>query len=88
MQTRKVCNASSVLYRDNGFHAESNALNSWKLNIFKIIDGRISFYCNNLDLLPPKPKITFRNLKKEVREFHRRFVLSHADKAANNVVVV
>ena len=32
---------------------ESNALNSWKLNIFKIIDGRISFYCNNLDLLPP-----------------------------------
>ena len=28
-------------------HVESNALNSWKLNIFKIIDGRISFYCNN-----------------------------------------
>ena len=25
-------------------HVESNALNSWKLNIFKIIDGRISFY--------------------------------------------
>ena len=24
-------------------HVESNALNSWKLNIFKIIDGRISF---------------------------------------------
>ena len=24
-------------------HIESNALNSWKLNIFKIIDGRISF---------------------------------------------
>ena len=23
-------------------HVESNALNSWKLNIFKIIDGRIS----------------------------------------------
>ena len=35
-------------------HVESNALNSWKLNIFKIIDGRISFYCNNLNLLPPK----------------------------------
>ena len=45
-------------------HVESNALNSWKLNIFKIIDGRISFYCNNLDLLPPKPKFTFRHLKK------------------------
>ena len=36
-------------------HVESNALNSWKLNLYiKIIDGRISFYCNNLDLLPPK----------------------------------
>ena len=35
-------------------HVESYALNSWKLNIFKIIDDRISFYCNNLDRLPPK----------------------------------
>ena len=26
---------------------ESDALNSWRLTIFKIIDGRISFYCNN-----------------------------------------
>ena len=65
-----------------------NALNSWKLNIFKIIDGRISFNCNNLDLLPPKPKFTFRHLKKGIQEFHRRFVLAPADKAANNVVVV
>ena len=54
-------------------YVESNALNSWKLNIFKIIDGRISFYCNNLDLLPPKPKFTFRRLKKGIQEFHRRF---------------
>ena len=42
-------------------HVESNALNSWKLNVIKIIDGRISFYCNNLDFLPPKPKFTFRH---------------------------
>ena len=69
-------------------HFEFNALNSWKLNIFKIIDGRISFYCINLDLLPPKPKFTFRPLKKGIQEFHRRFVLASADKAANNVVVV
>ena len=61
-------------------HVESNALNSWKLNIFKIIDGRISFYCNNLDLLLPKHKFTFRHLKKGIQEFHRRFVLVPADK--------
>ena len=69
-------------------HVESNALNNWKLNILKIIDGRISFYCNNLDLLPPKPKFTFRHLKKGIQEFHRRFVLAPADKAASNVVVI
>ena len=42
-------------------HVESNDLNGWKLNIFKIIDGIISFYCNNIELLPPKPKFTFRH---------------------------
>ena len=41
-----------------------------------------------LDLLPPKPKFTFRHLKKGIQEFHRKFVLAPADKAANNVVVV
>ena len=69
-------------------HVEPNALNSCKLNIFKIIDSRISFYCNNLDLLPPEPKFTFTHLKKGIQEFHRRFVSGPADKAANNVVVV
>ena len=69
-------------------HVESNALKSCQLNMFRIIDGRISFYCTNLDLLPPKPKFTFRHLKKGIREFHRRFVLAPADKAANNAVVV
>ena len=34
-------------------------------------EGRISFYCNNLDLLPPKPKFTFRHMKKGILEFHR-----------------
>ena len=57
---------------------------------FKITDGRTSFYCNNLDLLhvPHKPKVTFIHLKKGIQEFHRRFVLAPADKAANNVVAV
>ena len=55
---------------------------------FAGVDGRSSFYCNNLDLLPPKPKFTFRHLKKWVQELHRRFVFAPADKAAYNVVVV
>ena len=57
------------------------------LSIFKTIDGRISFYCNNLDILPLKPKFTFRDLKKGVQEFHRRFVLAPVDEAAITVVV-
>ena len=60
----------------------------WKLNIFQIIDKRISFYLNKLDLLPPKPKFSFRHLKQGIEEFHRKYVLVPADKAANNVVAV
>ena len=69
-------------------HVESNALNNWKLKIFKIIDERVLFYSINLDLLPPKPKLSFRYLKQGIQEFHRKYVLAPADKAANNVVVL
>ena len=31
-------------------------MKEWKINIFKIIDTRISFYSRNTHLLPPKPK--------------------------------
>ena len=46
------------------------------------------FYSNNLDILPPKPKLYFRYLKQDIQEFHRKYVLAPADKAANNVVDV
>ena len=48
------------------------------------------FYSNNLDLLPPKPTLSFRYLKQGIQEFHyhRKYVLAPADKDANNVVVV
>ena len=39
-------------------------------------------------MLPRKPKISYRYLKSGIEEFHRKFVLVPADKAANNVVVV
>ena len=46
------------------------------------------FYSNNLDFLPPKPKLSFRYLKQGIQEFYRKYLLATADKAANNVVVV
>ena len=58
------------------------------MNIFKVIDKRINFYSENTNLLPPKPKSTFRPLKLGIQEFHGKYVLVPADKAANNVVVV
>ena len=64
------------------------ALKEWKINIFKIIDTRISFYSRNTHLLPPEPKSSFRHLKRGIQEFHMNYVLVPADKAANNVVVV
>ena len=43
------------------------------------------FYSNSPDLLPPKPKLSFRYLKQGIQDFHRKYVLASA---ANNVVVV
>ena len=47
-------------------HVESNALNNWKLKIFKIIEERVLFYSNNLDLLRHKPKLYCRYLKQGI----------------------
>ena len=52
------------------------------------MDKRIKVYSQNTNLLPPKHKSSFRNLKKGIQEFHRKYVLVPADKAANSVVVV
>ena len=69
-------------------YVEPDALKEWKVSIFKIVDQRIKFYSQNTNPLPPKPKSTFRHLKQGIQDFHRKYVLVPADKAANNVVVV
>ena len=69
-------------------YVEPDALKEWKVSIFKIVDQRIKFYSQNTNLLPPKPKSTFRHLKQGIQDFHRKYVLVPAGKAANNVVVV
>ena len=63
-------------------------MKEWKLSIFNIVDKRIKFYYQNTNLLPPKPKSSFRHLKQGIQEFHRKYVLVPADNAANNVVIV
>ena len=69
-------------------YVEPDALKEWKISIFKIVDQRIKFYSQNTNFLPPKPQSTFRHLKQGMQDFHRKYVLVPADKAANNVVVV
>ena len=49
------------------------------------MNKRISFYSQNTNLLPSKPKTSLRHHKLFIQEFH---ILAPADKAANNVVVV
>ena len=49
-------------------HVECDALKDWKLNFFKIIDRRISFYSQNTSMLPRKPKISYRYLKSDIEE--------------------
>ena len=69
-------------------NVEPDALKEWKINIFKIIDTRISFYSRNTHLLSSKPKSSFHHLKRGIQDFNMNFILVLADKAANNVVVV
>ena len=47
----------------------------------------VLFYSNNRDLLPPKPKLSFRYLKQGIQEFHGKYVLAPADKAANKLLL-
>ena len=55
---------------------------------FKIVDHCFKFNLQNTNLLPPKPKSTFRHLKQGIQDFHSKYVLVPEDKAANNAVVV
>ena len=49
-------------------NAKPIALKEWKINIFKIIHTRISFYSHNTHLLPHKPKSSFRHLKRGIQD--------------------
>ena len=69
-------------------NVEPDVLKEWKINIFRIIDSRISFYSRNTHILLTKPKSSFRHHKRGIQDFHMNYVLAPADKAANNVVVV
>ena len=51
-------------------NVEPDALKEWKINIFKFIDTRISFYSRNTHLLPSKPKSSFRHFKRGIQDFH------------------
>ena len=55
-----------------------------KLSILRIVNKRISFHCQTITLLPPKPKTYLRQLKLGIQEFHRKYEMTPADKAANN----
>ena len=50
-------------------HVESNALKALKSNIFRIIEKR-NFIL--LQKFPPKPRFTFRRLKKSVHGFQKK----------------
>ena len=52
---------------------EPGALKDWKINSFKNIDTRISFNSREMHLLPPKPKFSFRHLKRGIQDFHMNF---------------
>ena len=69
-------------------NVESCALKEWKINIFRIINTRISSYSRDTKHLPHKPKPSLRQHKVGIKDFHIRYILVPADKAANKIAVV
>ena len=47
-------------------------MKEWKLSIFNIVDKRFKFYSLNTNVLPTKPKSSFRHLKQGIQEFNRK----------------
>ena len=72
----------------DGVNASILSLMHGKVSIFKIMDQLIKFYSQNFNILPIKPKSTFRHLKQGIQDFHRKYALVPADKAVNNILVV
>ena len=58
-------------------YVEPDTLKEWKVSIFKIVDQRIKFYSQNTNLLPPKPKSTFRHLKQGIQDFYTSVVVPY-----------
>ena len=56
------------------------------LPTFLALNQRIKFYSQNNNLLPHKPKSTFRHFEQGIQDFHSKYVLVSADKAANNAL--
>ena len=76
---RKKIAASPNEYCTRGEHVDCDALKDWRLNIFKIIDRRISFYSQNTNMLRRKPAISCRFLKLGFQELYRKHVFIPAD---------
>ena len=54
-------------------NVEHDGLKVWKINIFKIIDTRITFYSRNTHLLPCKPISSFCHLKRGIQDFYMNY---------------
>ena len=67
---------------------EYYAFKEWKISIFNTLDKRIHFFSQNTNLLLHESKSSFRHLKHDIQEFHRKVVLVVAAKAANNVIFI
>ena len=67
-------------------YVEHAAFKEWKLSMLRIGNKHISFYCQNTNLLLPKPKISSPNTR--YSRISEAVCLAPANKAANNISVV
>ena len=65
-----------------------HALNNWKNEFLRIIDIRIANFTKHPHLFKQPSSRSVKSLKKKMEKLQRKYVFPHADKAANNVIII
>ena len=59
-----------------------------KMNFLRIVDIRIGHFTLHPNLYKQPASRSVKALKRKMERLHSKYVFAHADKAANNVIII
>ena len=65
-----------------------HALNDLKDEFLRIVDIRIDNFTTHPHLYKQPPSRSVKALKRKMEKLHSKYIFAHADKAANNVIII